>query len=215
MEDEFHIHSIGRARQTTRNEKTLRLRIDKPPTTTDKLPCHWGKCSVHARGVKKRKTSLSFFNRANIELRCSNTKAGLPDVCRGLSMGQRSVLRPPFFAKEFYWHSHQNAKSTACREFVYAPAQRFITFPQEAYWHTHENGQSKACRRFVYVYAPAQRFVIFPIFPNFPNFPNEFQWHSCYLRPVCTHWALLSVDMLPKIAHACSFMGLEKGLDLG
>ena len=26
-------------------------------------------------------------------------------------MGQRSVLRPPFFAKEFYWHSHQNAKS--------------------------------------------------------------------------------------------------------
>ena len=130
-------------------------------------------------------------------------------------MGQRSVLRPPFFAKEFYWHSHQNAKSKACREFVYAPAQRFITFPQEAYWHTHENGQSKACRRFVYVYAPAQRFVIFPIFPNFPNFPNEFQWHSCYLRPVCTHWALLSVDMLPKIAHACSFMGLEKGLDLG
>ena len=49
----------------------------------------------------------------------------------------------------------------------------------------------------------------------FPNFPNEFQWHSCHLRPVCTHWALLSVDMLPKIAHACSFMGLEKGLDLG
>ena len=73
-------------------------------------------------------------------------------------MGQRSVLRPPFFAKEFYWHSHQNAKSKACREFVYAPAQRFITFPQEAYWHTHENGQSKACRRFFYVYAPAQRF---------------------------------------------------------
>ena len=34
-------------------------------------------------------------------------------------------------------------------------------------------------------------------------------------RNTCTHWALLSVDMLPKIAHACSFMGLEKGLDLG
>jgi len=34
-------------------------------------------------------------------------------------------------------------------------------------------------------------------------------------RSTCTHWALLSVDMLPKIAHACSFMGLEKGLDLG
>ena len=47
---------------------------------------------------------------------------------------------------------------------------------------------------------------------HFPNFPNEFQ--CCHLRPVCTHWALLSVDMLPKIAHACSFMGLEKGLDL-
>ena len=47
---------------------------------------------------------------------------------------------------------------------------------------------------------------------HFPNFPNESQ--CCHLRPVCTHWALLSVDMLPKIAHACSFMGLEKGLDL-
>ena len=27
------------------------------------------------------------------------------------------------------------------------------------------------------------------------------------------HWTLLSVDMLPKIAHGCSFWGLEKGLD--
>ena len=34
-------------------------------------------------------------------------------------------------------------------------------------------------------------------------------------RSTGTHWTLLSVDMLPKIAHACSFMGLEKGLDLG
>ena len=30
-----------------------------------------------------------------------------------------------------------------------------------------------------------------------------------------THSTLLSVDMLPKIAHACSFWGLEKGLDFG
>ena len=31
LKTSFHIHSIGRARQTKRNEKTLRLRIDKPP----------------------------------------------------------------------------------------------------------------------------------------------------------------------------------------
>ena len=31
-------------------------------------------------------------------------------------------------------------------------------------------------------------------------------------RNTCTHWALLAVDMLPKIAHACSFMGLERDL---
>ena len=29
------------------------------------------------------------------------------------------------------------------------------------------------------------------------------------------HSTLLSVDMLPKIAHACSLWGLEKGLDFG
>lgn len=127
-----------------------------------------------SRGQIKKKHIYLFFSRANIGLRCSNTKAGLPHVFRGLSMGQRSVLWPPFFAKEFYWRSHQNAQSKACREFVYAPAQRLITFPKEAYWHMHKNAQFKACKGFVY--APAQRFVIFP---------KEFQWHSCHLRLVC------------------------------
>ena len=50
-------------------------------------------------GSKKGKHLYHFFNGANIGLRCSNTNAGLPDVCRGLIDGPAQCFAPALLCK--------------------------------------------------------------------------------------------------------------------